>query len=329
MPHVYDVLIIGGGPAGLSMATTLARQAFSALVLDSGAYRNARAAHMHNVPGFDHAPPAAFRAKVRADLEARYPSIAFRDGTAIVEVRRATAAAAAAAGFEAEDAEGNVYYGRKLGLATGVRDKVEEQVEGYADCWGRGIFHCLFCDGFEERGAESVGVLGVGLLSSPAALTHVSLLTKRLAAHTTIYTDGDATLAAAFCNSDATTVETRKIARLALRDWPASSAVVVTLADGTRREEAFVASHPLTAQAAAPLLAGQLGLGLETREEEMAGGRLVVLRGPGETSVDGCFAAGDAVAAMRSVVQALQTGQVAGAGLVMQLMQEQAAKEEL
>ncbi len=161
---VYDVLILGGGPAGLAMATTLARQAFSALVLDSGAYRNARAAHMHNVPGFDHVPPADFRAAVRGDLAARYPSIAFRDAT-IVQVRRcgkagedrpalaeavggpqtmvANVTAAAADGgdarFEARDAQGNVYYGRKLGLATGVRDKLEEQVEGYADCWGRGM----------------------------------------------------------------------------------------------------------------------------------------------------------------------------------------------
>ncbi|XWW97555.1 hypothetical protein V2A60_005539 [Cordyceps javanica] len=363
MAHVYDVLILGGGPAGLAMATTLARQAYSALVIDSGAYRNARAAHMHNVPGFDHVPPADFRAKVRADLAARYRSVAFQDDTTIVEVRRrdgadvadatagppgtgdgdgteqvvpnateASAGTLADARFEARDARGNVYYGRKLGLATGVRDKLEEQVEGYGDCWGRGIFHCLFCDGFEERGASSVGVLGVGLLSSADALAHVSLLAKRLAAHATIYTDGDAGLAAALrpsrLSGGKVTVETRRVARLALRDWPASSAVVVTLADGTTREEGFVASHPALALAA-PGLARQLGL--ETRDEAGGPGPLVVVRAPttGETSVAGCFAAGDAVVSVKSVVQALQTGQMAGAGMAMQLMQELEARDEL
>lgn len=168
MAQVYDVLILGGGPAGLAMATALARQACSALVIDGGAYRNARAARMHNVPGFDHVPAADFRGKVRQDLEARYPSIEFQDSTTIVEVRQrsdsreeastmmdgarqtivqnVTTTAAAKkkkkledARFEARDEKGNVYYGRKLGLATGVRDKVEEQVDGYADCWGRGM----------------------------------------------------------------------------------------------------------------------------------------------------------------------------------------------
>lgn len=155
MVHVYDVLILGGGPAGLAMAVTLARQVYSALVIDSGVYRNERATNMHNVPGFDHVPPAEYRAKVRKDLAARYQSIEFQDGTTIVQVRRRTGTAnysakegesgcgdadeLANARFEAVDSDGNVYYGRKLGLATGVRDKVEDEVDGFADCWGRGV----------------------------------------------------------------------------------------------------------------------------------------------------------------------------------------------
>ncbi|OAA74555.1 thioredoxin reductase GliT [Akanthomyces lecanii RCEF 1005] len=363
MAQVYDVLILGGGPAGLAMATTLARQACSALVIDGGTYRNERAARMHNVPGFDHVPPADFRSKLRQDLEARYPSISFQDATTIVEVRQrvdsssgggyetmdAAAAAAAAATthrivqnvtaaeekkkladarFEARDEQGNVYHGRKLGIATGVRDKVEEQVDGYADCWGRGIFHCLFCDGFEERGASSVGVLGVGLLSAAPALSHVGLLAKRLASRITIYTNGDAALAAALpapSSASATTVETRRITKLAMKDYPASSIVIVTLEDGTTREEGFLASHPWVEQGA-PSLAAQLGL--EMKDE--AGGPLVVLKSPmGETSVPGCFAAGDAAVAMKSVVQAVAGGQMAGAGMVFELLRELHAKDEL
>ncbi|KAJ6787521.1 hypothetical protein PWT90_02284 [Aphanocladium album] len=336
MARVYDVLIIGGGPAGLAMAVTLARQVYSALVIDSHEYRNARATNMHNVPGFDHVPPAEYRAKVRKDLAARYKSIEFQDGTKIVEVRQRPVDQTnqngtlelAEAKFEAVDAQGNVYYGRKVGLATGVRDKVEDELEGFADCWGRGIFHCLFCDGFEECGAASVGVVGVGLLSSAALVAHVGLLAKRLSAHLTLYTDGDAQVAAASLpksnlSADKITVETRKIARVAMKNWPAESTVVVTFADGTTREEGFLSGAPLMEQAAP--FAEQLGL-----EMGSSGGPMIALKGAtGETSVPGVFAAGDAAVVLKSVVQATYTGQMAGVGMVKEVAQELEAADEL
>lgn len=135
MLKTYDVLIIGGGPAGLSIASGLARQLYTSLVLDSGAYRNERASHMHNVPGFDHINPAEYRAKVVSDLKSRYKTVEFMSAR-IKEVRKVAGL------FEAVDDEGKIYKGRKLALGTGVRDVVEEQVEGYTDCWGRSMYVC-------------------------------------------------------------------------------------------------------------------------------------------------------------------------------------------
>jgi thioredoxin reductase len=133
MSKLYDVLIVGGGPAGLSMATALARQVYSALVLDSGEYRNARESHMHTVLGFDHADPADFRAKVRADLRRRYEQIEFKTAK-ITSVRKLDSGI-----FEATDEDGGKYTGRKLGLGTGVRDVPPADIEGYDDCWARGM----------------------------------------------------------------------------------------------------------------------------------------------------------------------------------------------
>jgi thioredoxin reductase len=130
---LYDAIVLGGGPAGLSIAVALSRQLYTALILDSGVYRNAPAKHMHTVPGFDHADPADFRAKVKSDLKARYPSIEFKQAS-VSQVRKSDDGGV----FEAVDEKtGEVYRGKKLGLATGVRDVLEKEPEGYADCWGK------------------------------------------------------------------------------------------------------------------------------------------------------------------------------------------------
>src|SRR5690348_7851847 len=78
MPLV-DALIIGAGPAGLSAALALARQLHTAVVFDSSLFRNARSAHMHTIPTWDHKDPAAFRGATRKEILERYNTISFED----------------------------------------------------------------------------------------------------------------------------------------------------------------------------------------------------------------------------------------------------------
>lgn len=146
----YDVLVVGGGPAGLNAALVAGRQRREVLLLDSGAPRNAPAAEMHMLLSRDGFPPAELRRVGREQL-AHYPG---------VEVREAlvTTAEKEGNGFALTLADGERVAGRKLILATGQSD-VLDGVEGLSELFGRGVYHCPFCHGWETRGMR-LAVLG-------------------------------------------------------------------------------------------------------------------------------------------------------------------------
>ena len=129
---ILDALIIGGGPAGLSAALGLARLLHTAIVFDSGTYRNAPSKHMHAVATWDHRDPADFRASVRKDLLARYSTIGFAD-VAVDSVEKAENGF-----FKVTDVNGKGWFGKKVLLASGVHD-VYPNIPGYSDCWGKGM----------------------------------------------------------------------------------------------------------------------------------------------------------------------------------------------
>jgi len=129
---LFDVIIVGGGAAGLATATGLARQLYNTVVFTNDNYRNARASHMHNFPTWDHQPPSAFRAKAKEDLLARYKTVQF-ESTDITKVRKTDAGH-----FEATDAQGRSWTARKLVLAHGSEDSFPD-IPGFTDCWAYGM----------------------------------------------------------------------------------------------------------------------------------------------------------------------------------------------
>ncbi|CBF71843.1 hypothetical protein AN6963.2 [Aspergillus nidulans FGSC A4] len=152
----YDVLIIGGGPSGLSAASGLARVLRKIALFDSGEYRNKPTRHMHDVIGSDHVDPAEFRAAARAQISF-YNVTTFID-TKVVSIN-ATGTANRTTSFTATLANGTTYTGRKVILGSGVKDALPDQVPGLREAFGKGLYWCPWCDGFEHRD-QPVGVIG-------------------------------------------------------------------------------------------------------------------------------------------------------------------------
>ncbi|MEV5551980.1 NAD(P)/FAD-dependent oxidoreductase [Streptomyces sp. NPDC052309] len=148
-----DVIIIGGGPAGMSAALTLGRTHHTVLLADSDDGRNAPAEAMHNFLTHEGTSPAALRELGRENLAA-YPHVEVRS-VAVDSVRRLTDEH-----FEATFADGSVAESRRLLLATGLRDEMPP-VPGAAELWGKSAFHCPYCHGYEVTG-KNVAVLGTG-----------------------------------------------------------------------------------------------------------------------------------------------------------------------
>src|SRR4051812_25098392 len=144
----YDVLVVGGGAAGLSAALVLGRARRRVAVVDAGAPRNAPAAHMQGFLSRDGMPPADLLAAGRAEVRSY--------GVDVLEDR----VAEITGGFTLRLAGGRSIAARRLLLATGAVDELPD-IGGARERWGRDFLHCPYCHGWEVRD-QPIGVLGTG-----------------------------------------------------------------------------------------------------------------------------------------------------------------------
>ncbi|MEO6213264.1 MAG: NAD(P)/FAD-dependent oxidoreductase [Vicinamibacterales bacterium] len=149
---MLDVVIVGGGPAGLSAALMLGRCRRGVLVCDDGHPRNEASHAMHGFISRDGMPPADFLQLAREEL-ATYDTVEVRHVTV-------TAAKCMEGAFVTTLETGEQVRSRKLLIATGVRDNVPD-LEGITALYGRSVFHCPYCDGWEIRD-EPIAVYGRG-----------------------------------------------------------------------------------------------------------------------------------------------------------------------
>jgi thioredoxin reductase len=151
----FDVVIIGGGPAGLSAALVLGRGRKRVLVVDGGAPRNAPAAHMNGFVSQDGTPPKEFR-RIAGGQLAKYPAVVQRRGLASsIEgeagaLRVRIASEAGATGAESVQVAETVE-ARRVILCNGMIDELPE-LPGYRELWGHSIVQCPYCHGWEAQG---------------------------------------------------------------------------------------------------------------------------------------------------------------------------------
>jgi thioredoxin reductase len=149
---MYDVIIVGAGPAGLSAALMLGRCRRRVLVCDTGRPRNAASRAMHGYLSRDGIPPAEFLKIAREQMQ-QYATVELRDA----EVIRAECDEGR---FHVTLRDGVRLAARKLLIATGVVDNLPE-IAGFREFYGLGVFHCPYCDGWEVRD-QPLAVYGRG-----------------------------------------------------------------------------------------------------------------------------------------------------------------------
>jgi thioredoxin reductase len=291
----HDVIIVGGSYAGISAALPLARARRSVLIVDGGQRRNRFADHSHGLLGRDGWTPAAIADEAREQLK-RYNTVGWRNGTALAARRTER-------GFAVELETGDAVEASRLVFATGVRDNVPD-IPGLRERWGRSVFHCPYCHGYElDQGA--IGVLA----TSPLAL-HQALMLPDWGPTTLFLNDvfePEAAQSAAL-RARGTTVERGAVARVS------GDRADVEMADGRvfQCQGLFIQAPT---EPASPL-AAQLGCAME----EGPMGFYVRTDAMKQTSVPGIFACGDVARAAGSVPLAVGDGAMAGAAAHRSLM---------
>ncbi|HSL37850.1 MAG TPA: NAD(P)/FAD-dependent oxidoreductase [Arthrobacter sp.] len=299
----YDVVIVGGGAAGLSAATTLGRALRSVLVIDSGTPRNAPAAGVHGYLSRDGVNPGALLSIGRSELLSYGGTVI--DGEA-VSARRTPD------GFEVMLGDARRFNGRRLLVATGLTDELPA-IDGLREQWGKGVVHCPYCHGWEIRG-QRIGVLGTGPLS-----VHQALLFRQWSRDVTLFLND--TVEPTDEEWDKLAARSVKVVDGAVASVDAVDGVLTGL---TLRQGSSFEVHALAVgtrmEARSALLES---LGLSSQVHPSAAGRVIETDAMGATAAHGVYAAGNVSNLMAQVITAAAEGVMTGARINADLIEEE------
>ena len=301
----YDVVVAGGGAAGLNGALMLARSRRSVVVIDAGTPRNAPAAAVHGLLGRDGMPPGELLDRGRAEVRGY--------GGQVVTGQVTGARRDSGGGFTVTLAGGRRSRARRLLIAAGLTDELPD-VEGLRARWGTDVVHCPYCHGWEVRD-QAIGVLASG----PMAV-HQALLFRQLSsdvilfAHTSPPPAGEEAgqLAARGISVVPGTVAALEVTGDRLTGIRLASGQVV-------RREVLVVGPRMVARAG--FLAG---LGLQPAEHPAGLGSYIPADARGQTAVLGVWAAGNITDLAAQVGGAAAAGALAGAAINADLVAEEA-----
>jgi thioredoxin reductase len=305
MDAQYDVVVVGGGAAGLSGALALGRARRSVLVVDSGAPRNAPAGEMHNYLGRDGTPPGDLLAAGRAEVAGYGGTVV--DGDVVRAAREGD-------GFTVALADGRSIRARRLLVTTGLVDELPP-VPGLAERWGQDVLHCPYCHGWEVRD-RAIGVLSTG----PGGVLK-ALLWRQWSADVTLFLH---------TGPEPTAEEEAQLAARGIA--VVTGEVVAVESDGDRltgirlhsgqvvARDALAVSPTFTARSA---VLESLGLPVEpVGAMGHAVGTAVPAGAMGATAVAGVWVAGNVTDLMAQVITAAAAGLQAGAAINADLLVE-------
>lgn len=285
----FDVIIVGGSYAGLSAAMALGRALQDVLIIDSGLPCNRQTPHSHNFITQDGEKPSVIAAKAKAQA-LKYDTVKFLSGLAVIGKKTEN-------GFAITTKAGETFGAKKLIFATGIKDTMPG-IKGFSECWGISVIHCPYCHGYEFRNRKT------GIIANGAKAFHLASLVNNLTNKITILTTGKADF-----NSEQIEKLNKhdiKIIETTISEIEHENGQIknVVFDDGSKCNfNAIYAAIPFTQHSDIPL-----SLGCELTEQ----GYIKVDHFQ-ETTVEGVFACGDNSVMMRSVANAVYSGNLTGA----------------
>lgn len=294
----YDVIIIGGSYAGLSAALSLGRFMRHVLVIDNGMPCNLQTPHSQNFLTQDGETPAAISQRAKEQL-GKYSTVSFLEDTAISATRENNF-------ITVTVASGKIITSQKLILASGIKDLLPD-IPGFAECWGISVVHCPYCHGYEHRSDKT------GIIANGDKAMHLATLVSQLT--------GDVTL----LTMETPDIEEEQLARLRKNNIIITGKSIVSIS----HDNGYVRSvtYDDGSMEVFDVLYAALSFEQHSSIPEMLGCELTVqglikIDFRHQTSINDVFACGDNSNMMRSVANAVYSGNMTGAMVNRELTEE-------